>query len=197
MDTEGVKSYLNYLAQIFIEQSDVSQADQPRAWVLKQLTFLVKNNAVPKEESWLLSLVQFLMVYAFFDIKKSSSNKKSPTTAYFEEYHKPATPLSEATLNQCKDSFQTVLMALEKMPPLAKTKELGVSALRSKRLTGTMNDGELWVYRVYETQQKLSKDKHLKLRTELSKESQASLKKAISLMEDLRKKVIKKRILGV
>ncbi|KAG2223120.1 hypothetical protein INT45_005676 [Circinella minor] len=186
MDTEGIQSYLHYLAHIFIEQSDQTQADQPRAWVLKQLTFLVKNNAIPKEENWLLSLVQFLMVYAFFDIKKSST---SSTNAYFENYYQPTTPLSETTLNQCKESFQTVLMALEKMPPLAKTKELGVSSLRSKRLNGTMNDGELWVYRVYEIQQKLVKDKHLKLRTELSKESQTSLKKAISLMEGLRKKL--------
>ncbi|KAI9274442.1 DNA polymerase phi-domain-containing protein [Phascolomyces articulosus] len=184
MDAEGIKSYLNYLAQIFIEQSDASQANGPRAWVLKQLTFLVKNNAIPKEEDWLLSVVQFLMVYAFFDIKKSSSKK-----SFFEGYRKPATPLSEATLDQCKESFQTVLMALEKMPPLAKVKELGVSSLRSRRLNGTMNDGELWVYRVYEAQQKLIKDKNLQARTVLSKESQASLKKAIELMESLRKKL--------
>ncbi|KAI9497819.1 DNA polymerase phi-domain-containing protein [Zychaea mexicana] len=183
MDSEGIKSYLEYLAQMFIEQSEATQADAPRAWVLKQMTFLVKNNAIPKEEDWLLSVVKFLMVYAFFEVKKSSSKG-----SFIEGYHKPATPLSEATVDQCKESFQTVLMALEKTPPLSKAKELGVKSLRSRRLNGTMDDGELWVYRVYEAQQKLVKDKSLQSRTDLSKESQTSCKKAINLMEGLRKK---------
>ncbi|KAI8145824.1 DNA polymerase phi-domain-containing protein [Fennellomyces sp. T-0311] len=183
MDAEGIKSYLNYLAEIFIKQTDETQAEAPRAWILKQMTFLVKNNAIPKEEDWLLSLVQFVMVYAFFDIKKSATGASS-----FESYHKPAVPLSEKTQEQCKESFQTILMALEKMPPLAKVKELGVSSLRSRRLNGTMNDGELWVYRVYEVQQKLAKNKNLQSRVQLSKEGQTSLKKAIDLTEHLRKK---------
>lgn len=73
MDAEGVRSYLEYLARVFVQHEENDKVDSVRSWALRQMTLLVKNTRVPKEEEWLADFVRFLMVYAFFDVKKGAT----------------------------------------------------------------------------------------------------------------------------
>ncbi|KAG0178693.1 DNA-directed DNA polymerase [Apophysomyces sp. BC1034] len=191
MDAEGIKSYLEYLAQIFIKSDagsdDSKQSDSRREWALNQMTLLITNTKIPKEEEWVASLVQFLMVYAFFDCKTNATKG-----SFFKNFRKPSPALSESVQKFCKERFQAVLVALSKLPPSQKIKEMPGSILKTRRLDGFTNDGELWVYQVYQTYEKLQKDgkKFLSL-VKLSKESQELSKKAAEVVDKLREQLVK------
>lgn len=73
MDAEGVRSYLEYLARVFVQHEENDKVDSVRSWALRQMILLVKNPRVPKEEEWLGDFVRFLMVYAFFDVEKGAT----------------------------------------------------------------------------------------------------------------------------
>ncbi|KAI9313750.1 DNA polymerase phi-domain-containing protein [Dichotomocladium elegans] len=183
MDNEGIKSYLEYLARIFIQQQgDDTNVDALRTWVLSQMSLLVKNNRIPKDEVWLGDVARFLMVYAFFDVEKGSSK-----SSYLERYHKPTPELSDDIRNSCKNTFQTVLVALSNMPVLAKNDQ-NANPIKSRKFHGVRNDGDLWVYYVLQIFQKLQKDKHLSIHQELSAESKQEYKKALGLVQKLHEK---------
>lgn len=98
--------------------------------------------------------------------------------------------LSDAIREECKNTFQSVLVTLSNMPSLAKTQEQQNGAvLKSRKFHGVRNDGELWVYYVLQIYQKLASDKSLVIHDELSSESKALFKKSNTLVEQLRKKV--------
>ncbi|CDS09480.1 hypothetical protein LRAMOSA10840 [Lichtheimia ramosa] len=184
MDAEGVRSYLEYLARVFVQHEENDKVDSVRSWALRQMILLVKNPRVPKEEEWLGDFVRFLMVYAFFDVKKGATKG-----SWFESYRKPTPVLSDAIREECKKSFQSVLVTLSNMPSLAKVQEQQNGAvLKSRKFHGVRNDGELWVYHVLQIYQKLANDKSLVIHDELSDESKALFKKSSTLVEQLRKK---------
>ena len=41
-----------------------------RLWALDQLLALCKNGSLPKEDSWIASVLEFLLVHGFFVIRK-------------------------------------------------------------------------------------------------------------------------------
>lgn len=180
MDTEGVKSYLEYLAQTFVN-SEEKTSETSREWALQQMTLMVTNVKIPKEEEWVTQLVQFLMIHSFFDIKSSDKSNKS----YFTGLHKPTPALSEATIKNCQERFQAVLVALSKLPPLQQT------ALKTKKLNGITNDGELWAYKVFEIYQSLHKSKKLTAHTTPSAKTTKATEKAIKFVSELRAKIAK------
>ncbi|KAF7729634.1 DNA-directed DNA polymerase [Apophysomyces ossiformis] len=191
MDEEGINSYLEYLAEMFIKSEatsdDSKQSDSRREWALSQMAMLITNTKIPKEEEWITKLVRFLMVYAFFDCKVASAKG-----SFFENFRQPAPALSDSVQKFCKERFQAVLVALSKLPPTEKVKEMSGSVLKTRRLNGFTNDGELWVYRVYQVYEKLEKDgKKFESLIKLSRESQKQNKKAAEVVEKLREKLQK------
>ncbi|KAI9023102.1 DNA polymerase phi-domain-containing protein [Phycomyces nitens] len=193
MDTDGIKSYLEFLAETFVKQEEMKSDDDSkrlnsrREWALTQMTLMLTNTKIPKDESWVVSVIRFLMVHSFFEVKGTKERK-----SFLEGLHKPSPALSDATREFCKERFQAALVALGKMPQLQKIKDLSGAALKTRRLNGITNDGELWVYRVYQIKQELEKDtKQLKPIVTLSKESVAINKEATDVVEKLRTKIAK------
>jgi DNA polymerase phi len=58
---------------------DTATLEERRIWALDQLVALCRNTSVPKEDAWLSSTIDFLLVHGFFIIRKV--DKKSPITA--------------------------------------------------------------------------------------------------------------------
>ncbi|CEP07442.1 hypothetical protein, partial, partial [Parasitella parasitica] len=182
MDTEGIKSYLEYLAQTFIK-TDESTSSSNREWALTQMTLLITNAKIPKEEDWVTQLVQFLMIHAFFEVK--SADKSKP---YLTGLHKPAPALSDATVKLCQNRFQAVLVALSKLPPLQQT---ATAPVKTRKLNGITNSGELWVYEAYEIYQNLQKNKKLGSRATPSTKTREATDKAVKNVKELRGKIAK------
>ncbi|KAI8381420.1 DNA polymerase phi-domain-containing protein [Radiomyces spectabilis] len=160
LNTEGITNYLEYVAETFVQQNkettshdDSKRLDSRREWALSQLALMVTNPKVPKEEDWILSVVRFLAVYAFFDVKSTKD-----TSSFLKAARAPSPALSETTRKHCRDRFQTVVVALSKLQPMNTAKESG-AVVKSRRLHGVTKDGELWIYRVYDMIQLLKKDK--------------------------------------
>lgn len=54
---------------------DAAKTTASRTWVFDQLLALIKNPSVPKEDSWIASVLEFLMVNGLFIV--TDSNPKS------------------------------------------------------------------------------------------------------------------------
>jgi DNA polymerase phi len=184
MDTEGIKSYLEYLAQTFVK-CDESSSNTSREWALNQMTLLITNTKIPKEETWMTELVQFLMIHAFFDIKSADKSK-----SYLTGLHKPTPALSEATLKLCQDRFQAVLVALSKLPPMQQS-STAAAPIKTRKLNGMTNNGELWAYRVFEIYQKLEKNKKLTSHIAPAAKTREATNKAVKFVGELRAKIAK------
>ncbi|KAL7313927.1 DNA-directed DNA polymerase [Mucor circinelloides] len=184
MDTEGIKSYLEYLAQTFVK-SDESSSNSNREWALTQMTLLVTNAKIPKEEDWVTQLVQFLMLHAFFDIKSADKAK-----SYLTGLHKPTPALSDATVKLCQDRFQAVLVALSKLPPMQQA-AAATAPIKTRKLQGITNNGELWAYQAFEIYQALQKNKKLTSRATPSTKTREATDKAVKIVKELRAKIAK------
>lgn len=180
MDTEGIQSYLEYLAETFVTIEEKS-AESSREWALNQMTLLVTNSKIPKEEKWVTELVQFLMIHSFFDVKSADK-----TASYLTGLHKPTPALSENTIKFCQERFQTVLVALSKLPPIQQA-----SSIKTKKLNGITNDGELWAYKVFSIYQTLQKNKKLTTHIKPADKTIKATEKAIKIVSELRSKISK------
>jgi DNA polymerase phi len=183
MDTEGIKSYLEYLAQTFVSTTtdDEKASETSREWALQQMTLLVTNTKIPKEEEWVTQLVQFLLIHSFFDVKSADKGK-----SYLTGLHKPTPAISEATHKTCQDRFQAVLVALSKLPPLKQQQ-----GLKTRKLNGITNDGELWAYKVFEIYQTLSENKKLVSHIAHAAKTVKAAEKAVKFVDELRAKIAK------
>lgn len=189
MDTEGIQSYAEYLAQTFTK-CDESSSNTSREWALNQMTLLITNTKIPKEETWVTDVVQFLMIHAFFDIKSADKSK-----SYLTGLHKPTPALSEATHKFCQERFQAVLVALSKLPPMqqaaATATTAGAAPLKTRKLNGMTHNGELWAYRVFEIYQKLEKNKKLTCHIAPAAKTREATNKAVKFVDELRAKIAK------
>ncbi|ORX88701.1 hypothetical protein K493DRAFT_341123 [Basidiobolus meristosporus CBS 931.73] len=192
MDNEGVTSYITYLKSVFNNDADSSAAEDDRVkaieaqrfWAVDQLFALVRNTRIPREESWLLSILQFFLVHSFFEV-----NKVNAKSAIQEARVKPTPAVSEATRELCQKRFFSMLAELSRIPPLSKVSELSKenNASRiSKKLHGTMNDGDFWAFKVVELLLKLEKDSNLESLYELSPESLEARKKALDTVKKIK-----------
>lgn len=185
MDTEGIKSYVEYLAQTFVKCEE-SSSNTSREWALNQMTLLIANTKIPKEETWVTELVQFLMIHAFFDVKSADKSK-----SYLTGLHKLTPALSEATVKVCQERFQAVLVALSKLPPMQQSATAGAAPLKTRKLNGMTNNGELWAYRVFEIYQKLEKNKKLTSHIAPAAKTREATNKAVKFVDELQAKIAK------
>ena len=182
MDFEGIQSYLEYLAHTFVV-ADEKSSETGRDWALQQMTLMITNTKIPKEETWVTQLVQFLMIHSFFEVKSGDKSK-----SYFTGLHKPTPALSFVTIKHCQERFQAVLVALSKLPPMQPPT---AAALKTKKLNGITNDGELWAYKVFEIYQSLHKNKKLTAHTAPSAKTDKATEKAVQIVSQLRAKIQK------
>lgn len=53
--------------------SDLAVTNARRAWVIDQLGVLIRNGKIPKEDDWILSILNWLVVNGLFIVKKKSA----------------------------------------------------------------------------------------------------------------------------
>lgn len=54
-----------------LNRIDATQVDSLRTWGFDQLLLLIRNHSVPKEEAWIVRVLEFLLVHGLFSFEKS------------------------------------------------------------------------------------------------------------------------------
>lgn len=54
-------------------RADLSATNARRAWIIDQLGVLIRNGKIPKEDAWIQSILNWLVVNGLFIVKKNSS----------------------------------------------------------------------------------------------------------------------------
>ncbi|KAG2175098.1 hypothetical protein INT44_007576, partial [Umbelopsis vinacea] len=151
---------------------------------------LIRNTKVPKDEEWLSQVLEFLFVHAFFDVVKGGSKVSKVNSLVANTVPTPA--LSPATRTVCRDRFFAILGEVSTMPPVAKVAELAGSVLKTRKLNGTMNNGEFWAEYAVQRYRALEKDtKHYKNIAEFDEESTQVKKDAFKTIEKIKADIAK------
>ncbi|OCH90301.1 hypothetical protein OBBRIDRAFT_887807 [Obba rivulosa] len=180
MDKDGIQSYIDYLLgqvddQQDSEKSDIQAVNARRAWVIDQLTALVRNGAIPKDDTWIRSILDWFVLHGLFIAKKKS--EKSPIAALRSV---PTPAFSDELRKSCRERLLSCLADLTGQTTVLKgdSKTLKSSAVAA--------DGEFWISKVLATIEQLEKDtKHVTPLNEADEEEQELRPKARQLIERL------------
>ncbi|WWC60265.1 uncharacterized protein I303_102832 [Kwoniella dejecticola CBS 10117] len=190
LNVKGTRDYVRYLQDIIVaggENLDSARIDERRIWALDQLLALSRNGSVPKDDEWITSVIEFLLVHGFFLIRKA--DKKSSINALLA-IPKPA--LSETTAAACRSRLSSCLIELT----IASVSQRASDESKPVRQQGCDVTGRLWLRRALDVLVQLEKDnKHVELTTEADDEIISMRKQALSTLDALAKvKVEKKEI---
>jgi len=193
LDVSHIQHYLQYLTKAFLQQDGADSGsmergkriDISRQWTIDQMFSLFRNSKVPREEGWIKSILEFLLVHAFFDVKKADAKSK-----YVEAHTLPAPALSTATREHCKTRFYSMMAELSTMAPLAAKKETeeAETVNYSRKLNGTMLDGTFWCSFALSMMVDLEKSKNFEALTVLGDEAAKAKKTALALVTKIQEK---------
>ncbi|KAF8652685.1 hypothetical protein AX16_004190 [Volvariella volvacea WC 439] len=176
MTADGIYEYINWLLQQVDEsdpsdESDAQTINARRAWIIEQFAALFRNGSIPKEDGWIKTVLDWLIVHGLFQIKKKSS--KSP----FKALHSPPKPIFSDDLRLgCRTRLLTCIGDLTTQTTTVKN---GDKVLKA---TGVASDGEPWVSKVLTSISQLEADeKHVSLLVEHDEEEVQLHAKASSL----------------
>ncbi|ADV20875.1 DNA-directed DNA polymerase, putative [Cryptococcus gattii WM276] len=154
LNEEGVKDFVNFLKETILgashENLDTARLTERRSWALDQIQALCRNGSVPKDDTWVSPLLDFLLVHGFFIIR--SANKKSPISAI---HSVPALPLSENTSSACRAKFFACALELT----TASIPRKSGSEVSKARQQGCDASGRLWLRRAVDIVSILVQDK--------------------------------------
>ncbi|KAJ2925203.1 hypothetical protein H1R20_g11861, partial [Candolleomyces eurysporus] len=170
MTSEGIQNYVNHLFSQFNEfdESNQSEADTRRTWIVDQVVALIRNGGIPKSDECIQTVLEWLTVYGLFVVKKKSS--KSSITVL---RHVPNPPISEEIREVCKNRLLTCLGELSGQTAVVQSDD------KTTKASAIASDGKLWVAKVVVTVKALEEDpKHVAPANELEEEEKELLTKA-------------------
>ncbi|KAJ3538218.1 hypothetical protein NM688_g6552 [Phlebia brevispora] len=176
MHRDGIQSYIEYLLnQVNDEQpskeTDIQALSARRAWIIEQLAALIRNGAVPKDDKWIQTVLDWFVVHGLFTIRKKSEKSK-----FLALRDIPNPILSDELRKACRTRLLNCLADLTTQTTLA------------SKIAAVASDGEFWVSKVLTTVDELNQDtKHVKLLSEADEEDKALRQKARELAERLNK----------
>ncbi|KAF9477373.1 hypothetical protein BDN70DRAFT_914180 [Pholiota conissans] len=181
LDPKGIQSYIDHLFSLVDERDikivDVAATNARRAWIIDQLGILIRNGKIPKEDGWILSILDWLTVHGLFIIKKKSS--KSPI-AHLHSIPTPA--FSDELRRNCRNRLLSCLSDLASQTTVVKNDDKLI------KLAAVASNGEFWISKVLARIEQLENDtKHASLLTELDEEDQILHGKARDTISKLRK----------
>ncbi|KAI5899852.1 uncharacterized protein SCHCODRAFT_02525003 [Schizophyllum commune H4-8] len=180
MDEAGIKTYIDHLLEQVnpSDKSDVQAVNSTRAWIIEQLASLIRNGAIPKDERWIQTILDWFTVHGLFTVKKKS--EKSPFLAL---HTAPNPPFSDALRKSCRERLMTCLADLTSQTITVKADDG-----KPVKLSGTTTSGESWVVRVLSNISTLEQDtKHVTPLVDIDDEEAQIRTKARDLIAKLQK----------
>lgn len=158
---------------------DTARLTERRSWALDQIQALCRNGSVPKDDTWVSPLLDFLLVHGFFIIR--SANKKSPISTI---HSVPVLPLSENTSSACRAKF--FACALE-LTTASIPRKIG-SEVSKARQQGCDASGRLWLRRAVDIVSILVQDKkHVEVIADADEEIKSIRNAALKSLSSLDK----------
>lgn len=173
LDVEGVESYLSYLVKSFEADSDETQ----RLWAVEQLSSLLRNATVPKDDATIGTVLEILVLYGFFTVRKPNGKSSCATL-------KTAIVLvvSDKIAEACRARFFSSVIELT-----IANRSAGKDA-KGKQSLATDEAGKLWLTRSLELLHTLEADKkHVSPVTDVDEEIQLARKEAVGTLKALQK----------
>jgi len=75
---ETTASSENKLSDICSSGTDVGAINSRRAWIIDQLASIIRNQRLPRADTWIKNILDWLTVHGLFMIKKKSSKIPFP-----------------------------------------------------------------------------------------------------------------------
>ncbi|KAF7363316.1 hypothetical protein MSAN_00987000 [Mycena sanguinolenta] len=182
MNAEGIKNYIDHLiAQVNSssdsDDTDVQVTNSRRVWIIDQLSALIRNGAIPKEDDWIMSVLNWLALNGLFVVKKKS--EKSP---FLGLHQVPSPPFSDALRQQCRSRLLGCLADLNNL-----IRPLKLDEDRTIKCPGIASDGEFWISKVISSIKQLKEDtKRVALLAETDATDSALDEKVSQTVEKLR-----------
>ncbi|KAJ7098057.1 DNA polymerase phi-domain-containing protein [Mycena belliarum] len=153
MDARGIKDYIQHLViQINVdtqaESADFQVINSRRAWIIDQLSALIRNGAVPKDDDWIMTILDWLALNGLFVLKKKS--EKSP---FLGLNRIPSPQFSDALRQQCRDRLLSCLADLN-----GQARTLKLAQDLAIKCPAIASDGEFWVSKVLNTIERLQEE---------------------------------------
>ncbi|OXH24380.1 DNA polymerase phi subunit [Cryptococcus neoformans] len=184
LNEEGVKDFVDFLKETILgasshENLDTARLAERRSWALDQIQALCRNGSVPKDDTWVSPLFDFLLVHGFFIIR--SANKKSPVAAI---HYVPKPPLSENTSTACRAKFFACAVELT----TASIPRKNGSEDSKARQQGCDASGRLWLRRAIDIVSILVDDKkHVEVIADADEEIKSIRNTALESLSSLDK----------
>ncbi|KAH9923929.1 DNA polymerase phi-domain-containing protein [Epithele typhae] len=185
MDEDGIKAYIDYLlkqvneeqtapgsasADVDADADDIQALNTRRAWIVDQLSALVRNAAVPKADGWMQTILDWLIVHGLFIVAKIPN--KSAIAAVTA--HGSHTAFSDDLRRACRERLLACLAELTSQATVIKDDEG-----KASKVPAVAADGRLWVSRALQTIWTLEKDtKHVRPLDEADEDEAALRQKA-------------------
>ncbi|KAG8686023.1 DNA-directed DNA polymerase, partial [Ceratobasidium sp. 395] len=150
-DIEGVKKYTESLLIQFRENDanvDPNEQDTKRRYVVEQLSALMRNGSIPKDDEWVASILEFFILHGMFIV-----TKKNKTGALSILHHTIKPPLSDSLRSACRAKLLTILGDLT-----SQTKVVRDVSGQATRITSSTASGELWIVKALKTIETLEQD---------------------------------------
>lgn len=181
LSVEGVQQYVSFLTTTVLEtpetdETDGSSIETRRAWAFDQLLALIRSPTLPKEDAWVSSVLDFLLVHGLFVLDKV--NKKSKIAVL---HTRPQPPLSEASAAVSRARFYSAIIELTVQVKVTKDED------RPGKLQSCDSQGTLWLSRAFSLIHDLEKDnKHVSLAVDVDEEIVADRAKAVKALKGVR-----------
>ncbi|KAH7107409.1 DNA polymerase phi-domain-containing protein [Auriculariales sp. MPI-PUGE-AT-0066] len=184
MSPTGIDEYAAHLfAQLSEEETDSENAygQSKQLWVVDQLSALVRNASVPKDDACIKNILGFFVLHGFFTVQKASNKSKIMALR-----HIPQPPFTDDLRQECRTRLLACLADLLTQTPNKKTTVEASTSATPVRQAGYAQDGELWLAKVWSIFADLEKDKHVSLTKELAEvetELRAKVTAALAILE--------------
>ncbi|KZT24137.1 hypothetical protein NEOLEDRAFT_1117111 [Neolentinus lepideus HHB14362 ss-1] len=192
MDADGIKNYIDYLLgqvnEEVTETTDVQAVNSRRLWIVDQLSALIRNGTVPKQDEWISTVLEWLTIHGLFEIKKTSEK-----SSYLALRCIPTPPLSDELRESCRAKLLSCLADLLTSFPTKKSGKTGQTiTLCSDAETSfsdvskLVNDGQSWIARTLDVVSDLEKNKkHASLLAGLDEDHQHLRSRANGIVSPL------------
>ncbi|KAG8992223.1 DNA-directed DNA polymerase [Tulasnella sp. JGI-2019a] len=167
MDAAGVQAYVDHLVTQAYgagpntndTTSEQDALNSKRLWAIEQLSSTLRSTVIPRDDAWILTVLQFLLLHGFFTVKKKNSHSS------IEVLHRSLrVPFPEEARTACRQQTYACLVHLSSAHGKGRSGETSAPATSS-----AVPDGVSWTSKVIDLLTVFEQDqKHVSLLCEES-----------------------------
>ncbi|KAG6885139.1 hypothetical protein C0993_005605 [Termitomyces sp. T159_Od127] len=135
MDAEGIKNYIEHLLGQMNGPSqtteDIRLINSRRSWIIEQLGGLIRSGSIPKNDDWVQSILDLLVVHGLFIVKK-----KDEKSRFLALHSMPNPVFSDELRKSCRTRLLACISDLNTQTSVVKLSE------KTSKMSAVASDGE-------------------------------------------------------